>query len=67
MEDFKKCPYCKSEKVQAFKSHPIYDSVWDEYHEPCDCGDCEGEWTTIYKPSKNILIDRGDITVVDNE
>lgn len=57
MEDFKKCPYCKSEKVQAIHQRPVYDSVADEYHEICDCGECQREWTTIYKPSKNILKD----------
>lgn len=51
--DFKKCPFCGSEKVQAFKRHPDYDSVGDEYHEPCDCGDCGKEWVTIYSPSRN--------------
>lgn len=48
--DFKECPFCKSLKVQAFKAHPDYDHVNDEYHEPCDCGDCGEEWVTIYKP-----------------
>ena len=74
--DFKKCPFCGSEKVQALKSHPDYDCngvsgsrvyelrknhwlrsmefrVGDEYHEPCDCGDCGKDWVTIYKPFRN--------------
>ena len=51
--DFKKCPFCGSEKVCAVKSHPDYDHVGDQYHEPCECGECRKEWTTIYKPYRN--------------
>ena len=51
--DFKVCPFCGSLRIQAFKGHPDYDSVGDEYHEPMDCSDCEKQWVTIYKPYKN--------------
>ena len=51
--DFKKCPFCGSEKVQAMDSEPTYDYEHNEYHEPCDCGDCNMEWTTIYSPNRN--------------
>ena len=51
--DFKVCPFCGSLRIKAFKGHRDYDSVGDEYHEPMDCGDCEKQWVTIYKPYKN--------------
>ena len=51
--DFKECPFCGSLAISALKSHPNYDSVGDEYHEPCDCRDCGKEWVTIYKPCRN--------------
>ena len=50
--DFKKCPFCGSAKVQAMDPEPTYDYEHNEYHEPCDCGDCNMEWTQIYTPSR---------------
>ena len=51
--NFKECPFCGSEKVCALRSAPEYDHVWNQYHEPCVCGDCDKEFVIIYKPYRH--------------
>ncbi len=65
--NFKKCPFCGSERIQAFKSHPSYDHVGDEYHEPCDCADCEKQWVTIYKPCRNESDDLTALKIINGD
>ena len=54
--NFKKCPYCQSEKIGSVGEDP--DWIIGEkgrpsyFNDEMKCNDCEGNWAISYKPSK---------------